>query len=331
MNTNSVMPPRVAVVIPCYRVAGQVLDVIARIGPEVGWIFAVDDACPEHSGEIIETSCRDPRVSVLHHARNRGVGGAVMTGYAAALETDAQVVVKLDGDGQMDPMLIPGLARPVLEGAADYTKGNRFYRVHDAAGMPGMRLIGNVTLSFLTKMSSGYWQLFDPTNGFTAIDRNMLAEIDLDAVAKRYFFESDLLYHLNQLRAKVVEVPMPARYRDEPSSLRPTRVWGTFLRRNLHNFARRVFYSYFLRGFSVASIELLLGIPLLLFGFVFGAVQWWQSAMDGVPATAGTVMLAALPLIIGVQFVLSWLAFDVAAEPRMPVQDLLRQQDRLVK
>lgn len=329
MNTNAVVPPRIAVVIPCYRVASQVVDVISRIGPEVGWIFAVDDACPERTGEVIEKICRDPRVTVLRHTANMGVGGAVMTGYAAALETDARVVIKLDGDGQMDPALIPGLAKPLLDGAADYAKGNRFYRIRDAGGMPAMRLVGNVLLSFLTKMSSGYWQLFDPTNGFTAIDRSMLAELDFDRIAKRYFFESDMLYHLNQLRAMVVEVPMLASYRDEPSSLRPTRVWGTFLRGNLRNFVRRVFYSYFLRGFSVASIELLLGIPLLLFGFVFGVVQWWYSATQGVPATAGTVMLAALPLILGVQFVLSWLAFDVAAEPRVPVHGLLRQQENL--
>jgi len=327
MNTNSVALPRIAVVIPCFRVANQVVEVIARIGPEVGWIIVVDDACPEHSGEVVERSCSDPRVSVLYHAENMGVGGAVMTGYAAALETGARVVVKLDGDGQMDPALIPALARPLLKGVADYTKGNRFYRVRNAAGMPAMRLVGNVLLSFLTKMSSGYWQLFDPTNGFTAIDRAVLAELERDRIAKRYFFESDLLYHLNQLRATVVEVPMLASYRDEPSSLRPARVLGPFLRGNLRNFARRVLYSYFLRGFSVASIELVIGSLLMVFGLVFGAIEWWHSVMEGAPATAGTVMLAALPLILGVQFVLSWLAFDVAAEPHIPVQGLLRRQD----
>ena len=253
-----------------------------------------------------------------------------MTGYAAALETDAQVVVKLDGDGQMDPALIPLLAEPLLEGVADYTKGNRFHRIRNVSGMPVARLAGNVVLSFFTKMSSGYWQLFDPTNGFTAIDRSVLAELDFEALAKRYFFESDLLYHLNQWRAVVVEVPMLASYGEESSSLRPVRVLGSFMRGNLRNLVRRVFYSYFLRGFSVASIELVLGTLLLAFGFVFGVVEWWGSVVNGVPATAGTVMLAALPLILGVQFVLSWLAFDVAAEPRIPMQGLLRRQCRHV-
>ena len=325
MNTKLNAQPRIAVVIPCYRVARQAVEVISRIGPEVGWIIAVDDACPEHSGDVIESSCRDPRLRVLRHEVNLGVGGAVMTGYAAALGTAAEVVVKLDGDGQMDPKLIPNLSRPLIEGRADYAKGNRFHRIRDVSGMPAVRLFGNAVLSFLTKLSSGYWQLFDPTNGFTAIHRTVLAELDLNTIAKRYFFESDILYHLNQVRAMVAELPMPSAYRDEPSSLRPARVLGPFLGGNLRNFVRRVLYSYFLRGFSVASVELSIGLLLLVFGAAFGAIHWWRSVVDGIPATAGTVMLAALPLILGVQFMLSWLAFDVAAEPRIPMQSLLRQ------
>lgn len=316
--------PRIAVVIPCFRVASQVLGVIARIGPEVGWIIAVDDACPEHTGDVIERECHDPRVRVLRHTQNQGVGGAVMTGYAAAIALPADAVVKLDGDGQMDPALIPALCAPLLAGRADYVKGNRFYHVSHTAGMPATRLLGNAALSFLSKFSSGYWQLFDPTNGFTAIHRAVLPELDFDRIARRYFFESDLLYCLNQLRAVVVEMPMLSRYADEPSSLKPLRMIGPFLRGNLRNGARRVFYSYFLRGFSVASIELVLGLALVLFGLVFGGWHWWRSLVEGVPASAGTVMLAALPLILGVQFLLSWLGFDVAAEPHQPVHVMLQ-------
>lgn len=317
--------PRIAVVIPCYRVAAKVLRVIECIGPEVGWIIAVDDACPEHSADVIEKGCRDPRVTVLRHENNQGVGGAVMTGYAFALALNAEAVVKLDGDGQMDPALIPALCAPLLRGRADYVKGNRFYRVSDVSGMPTVRLLGNAGLSFLTKLSSGYWHLFDPTNGFTAIHRTLLGELDFARIAKRYFFESDLLYHLNQLRAAVAEMPMPAKYGDEQSSLRPMRVIGLFLRGNLRNFIRRLLYSYFLRGFSAASVELLIGLPLLIFGVLFGACRWWLSATQGLPATAGTVMVAALPLILGVQFMLSWLNFDVAAEPRHPIHPALRE------
>jgi len=314
---------RIAVVIPCFRVAPHVLDVIARIGPEVGRIIAVDDACPEHSGDLIEQRCRDPRVRVLRHAENQGVGGAVMTGYRAACALGVEAVVKLDGDGQMDPALIPALCAPLLRGRADYVKGNRFYRIRHTAGMPVARLLGNAALSFLTKLSSGYWQLFDPTNGFTAIHCALLSELDYERIAKRYFFESDLLYNLNQLRAVVMEMPMASTYGDEPTSLRPLRMIAPFLRGNLRNSVRRVFYNYFLRGFSVASLELVIGTALFVFGLVFGGWHWWLSRAYAIPATAGTVMLAALPLILGAQFLLSWLGFDVAAEPRQPIHTFL--------
>ena len=315
--------PTSAVVIPCFRVGQRALDVIARIGPEVGWIFAVDDACPEHSGDLIERDCRDPRVRVLRHAENGGVGAATLTGLRAAVDTPARVIVKLDGDGQMDPALIPRLVAPILRGQADYAKGNRFHRFRDVAAMPKLRLAGNAALSFLTKLSTGYWQLFDPTNGFVAIERRVAAALPHERIARRYFFESDLLYELGQLRAKVIEMPMQAVYGDEPSSLRPLAMFGPFLRGHLRNLARRLVYSYFVRGFSPASVELLFGPLLLLFGLGFGSHAWWTSIASGEPATAGTVMLAALPILLGLQLLLSWLNFDVAAEPREPVAERL--------
>jgi glycosyltransferase involved in cell wall biosynthesis len=300
-----------------------VLGVIDRIGPEVGWIIAVDDACPEKSGDLIETQCKDPRVRVLRHEVNQGVGGAVLTGYTAALRLSADVVVKLDGDGQMNPDLIGRLAAPLLSGRADYVKGNRFHRISDVSEMPSVRLLGNAILSFLTKLSSGYWQLFDPTNGFTAIHRRLLAQLDMEKIARSYFFESDMLYNLNQLGAVVRDMPMRASYGDEVSGLRPMRMIGPFLRGNLRNLLRRLLYSYFLRGFSVASLELLIGLPLLLFGMIFGVGQWIASLISDTPATAGTVMLAALPLILGMQLVLSWLNFDIASEPQSAIHSLL--------
>jgi glycosyltransferase involved in cell wall biosynthesis len=316
---------RIAVIIPCYRVAEHVLGVIERIGPEVGWIIAVDDACPQRSGDLIEQNCRDPRVVVLRHAVNLGVGGAMATGYLAARGLPAEAVVKLDGDGQMDPKLIPMLAEPLLRGRADYVKGNRFYRLSDVSDMPPVRLFGNAVLSFLTKLSSGYWQLFDPNNGFTAIQRLLLSELYFERISKGYFFETDLLHHLNQLRAVVVEMPMRSRYADETSSLRPAKMIGPFLRGNVRNTLRRLLYGYFLRGFSAASLGLLLGLPLFLFGLVFGVWRWSATIATGVPSTAGTVMLAALPLILGTQLLLSWLNFDVAAEPRHPIHPVLAE------
>src|SRR5437899_2197211 len=119
--------PQISVVIPCYRVGKQVLDVIAGIGPECTAIFVIDDHCPEQTGRLVERCVTDPRVRVFYHEKNTGVGGAVMTGYRAALEAGADIIVKIDGDGQMDPRLIPQFVAPIARGEADYTKGNRFF------------------------------------------------------------------------------------------------------------------------------------------------------------------------------------------------------------
>lgn len=201
----------IAVVIPCYRVQETILGVIAGIGDEVSRIYCIDDACPERSGDHVTANCRDPRVIVLRHSENRGVGGAVITGYRRALADGMDIIVKIDGDGQMDPSQLPSIVAPLLLGEADYVKGNRFYAPEGLKGMPPLRLVGNASLSFMTKLSTGYWMIFDPTNGYTAIHGSILTRLPLDKIAERYFFESDLLFRLNILDAVVVDLPMPAR------------------------------------------------------------------------------------------------------------------------
>lgn len=320
--------PAIAVVIPCYKVTRHVLDVIAAIGPRCRKIYAVDDCCPDGSGAWISTHCRDPRVVVLYNEQNLGVGGAVKQGYRAALADAMDVVVKIDGDGQMDPALLDAFVDPLCDGAADYSKGNRFLELEPLKSMPGLRLVGNSLLSLVTKLSSGYWDLFDPTNGYTAIHREALQRLPLDKISNRYFFESDMLFRLNLVRAVVVDVPMPARYADEVSNLKITRVAGEFMAKHLRNLGKRILYNYYLRDMSLASIELPLGLLLLLFGLVFGSYQWVDSVRTGVAATTGTVMLSALPILTGLQFILSFLAYDIAAVPRQPLARWRRATQR---
>jgi dolichol-phosphate mannosyltransferase len=313
----------IAVVIPSYRVRVHILPLLARIGPEVVQIFVVDDACPDGTGAHVLAGCQDQRVVVLVHEENQGVGGAVMTGYQHAVAAGANVIVKLDGDGQMNPAHIQHFVAPIFQGRADYVKGNRFYNIEDVRTMPRMRLIGNAALSFMTKLSSGYWNIFDPTNGYTAISAAALCSLPLQKVNRRYFFESDMLFRLGTIQAAVLDLPMTAIYANEQSGLHVRRALLHFLGRNIGNFGKRVFYTYFLRGFSIASAELMIGLCFLLFGVVFGAQAWATSIATGLPATTGTVMLAALPVILGVQLLLSFLAFDIAAMPNRAISPLL--------
>jgi dolichol-phosphate mannosyltransferase len=312
------MRPRVAVVIPCYRVTQHILEVLGQIGSEVDHIYVVDDACPDHSGDLVSRECADPRVRVMRHQVNMGVGGAVMTGYAQAIADRADVIVKVDGDGQMDPGLIPYFIDPLLSGEADYAKGNRFYDLDAIRAMPNVRLAGNAVLSLMTKLSSGYWNLFDPTNGYTAIHADVARHLPFAKISNRYFFETDMLFRLNVLRAVVVDVPMEAKYEDEISSLRISRVVGEFLVKHMRNFLKRIFYNYYLRDLSIASIELPIGLAMLGFGLGFGSYHWTKSAHIGLSTPIGTVMLAAMPMLMGLQLVLSFINYDIASVPNRP-------------
>lgn len=309
----------IAVVIPCYKVTSHILELLSIISSEVSRIYVVDDACPVGSGRLVEAQCSDPRVKVIYHAENLGVGGAVMTGYQAAIDDGMDVIVKLDGDGQMDPALIPEFVAPILAGEADYTKGNRFYDLEKVRAMPGVRLFGNAVLSFLTKLSSGYWNLFDPTNGYTAIHAEAAKHLPFDKIAKRYFFESDMLFRLNTLRAVVMDVSMQAKYGEEVSNLKVSRIIGEFLFKHIRNFGKRIFYNYYLRDMSLASLELPLGILMLAFGIIFGGWHWYLSSFQGEPSSAGTVMLAALPALMGFQLILAFIGYDIFAVPKRPL------------
>jgi len=324
LHASMVQAPVVAVVIPCYRVTRHIADVIKRIGPECHQIYVVDDCCPDNSGDYVHKHCTDPRILILRNRSNLGVGGAVMVGYEAALKHGADILVKIDGDGQMPPELIGRFIAPITGGAADYSKGNRFYDLSNLRSMPPLRLFGNAILSFMSKFSTGYWDVFDPTNGYTAIHARVAAHLPLDRISRRYFFESDMLFRLNTLRAMVVDIPMAARYNDEVSNLKVSRVFGEFLLGHSRNFAKRIFYNYFLRDLSAASLQLVLGILLMATGTTYGLLKWFVNPGD--PATAGTVMLAALPIMLGLQLVLAFLMWDMQSAPRMPIHPRLSDQ-----
>lgn len=314
---------KIAVVIPAYKVSNHILGVLSQIGPEVSKIYVIDDSCPDGSGTIVTQSCMDDRVTVILNGANQGVGGATMVGYQAAIVDGMDIIVKIDGDGQMNPALIPQFVKPIKEGYADYTKGNRFFNLEDVLTMPKIRIFGNAILSFATKISSGYWNLFDPTNGYTAIHRDVAAYLPFQKISQRYFFETDMLFRLNTLRAVVVEVPMVAYYGSENSSLRISKILFEFIYKHSRNFLKRLIYNYYLRNMSLASIELPIGALMMLFGIIFGAYNWLLSMKTGIFTPPGTVMLSALPLLVGIQLVLAFLSYDISSVPRVSIHQRL--------
>ena len=309
----------IAVVIPAYHTADKIEAVLNELPEYLRHIIVVDDASPDKTSELVEAFAgRDKRVVLARHERNLGVGGAMQTGFNKALELGAQVIVKIDGDHQMDATYIPELVTPLLEGKADYAKGNRFRDFESLRHMPLVRRVGNLGLSFLTKAATGYWNCFDPTNGFFAIRAEILAELPLERIDHRYFFETSMLANLYLLGALILDVPMPARYRGERSSLSIWRVLFEFPAKLFVTLLRRLLLRYFLFDFSMVSVYLLTGIPLILFGLIFGSVKWIQYLNLGVPAPTGTVILPTLALILGIQILLSAIEIDMNAAPRTP-------------
>ncbi len=309
--------PRVAVIIPCYHVASYIQEVLVTIPNFVQEIYVVDDACPQESWKIAqEISVTNKRIKLIRHQINQGVGGAVISGYKAAVQSDCDIFVKIDGDGQMDPRYMHELIQPLIADQADYTKGNRFRDFKALSQMPTIRLLGNSVLSFLVKASSGYWNIMDPTNGYTAIHRRALEKLELEHLSKRYFFESNMLIELNLISATVVDVPMKASYADEHSSLQIRRVITQFPVKLIKGLFRRIFLKYFVYDFNMASIYLALGIPLVLFGTIFGIFEWVDSFVSNHPKSAGTIMVAALPIILGFQMLLQAIQIDIDKTPK---------------
>lgn len=306
---------KIAAVIPTFRVLAQIETVLKRMPEYFDMIYVVDDKCDQGSGKFVQEHIMDSRVKVLFHEVNQGVGGAVITGYKQAIIDQMDVVVKIDGDNQMDPYLAEKFILPIVNGDADYTKGNRFFNLSDVADMPKVRFFGNIALSFLTKASSGYWKIFDPTNGYTAISVKVLKMLALDKIQKRYFFESDILFRLNMISAKVLDVPMVAVYGDEVSNLKISKIFFPFLKGNLSNFSKRIFYKYFLQDFNVASVELVFGTVMSLFGILFGLYNWITNAINNIETPTGTIMISALFILVGIHLLLSFISYDVNNYP----------------
>jgi len=306
---------KIAVVIPCYKVTKQIKKVLSSIPDFVDSIIIVDDACPDNSGNIAMEIERQ-NMYLIKHEKNRGVGGAVISGFKKALALKCDIIIKLDGDGQMDPNNIPSLIQPILDNRADYTKGNRFNDFEALKSMPKIRLFGNSILSFITKAASGYWNIMDPTNGYCAISQHSLSKLNLDKIDNRYFFETDMLINLSLINMVVEDVPLSAIYGDETSNMNIKKILLNFPVKILKGLAKRIFYKYYIYDFNMASIYFLISIPLILFGLFFGGYIWIIGNLENTANNAGTIMVAALPIILGTQFLLQAISIDINSIPK---------------
>ena len=319
----------VAVVIPCYQVEDQIRTVIESLPEWVTYIVAVNDASTDRTAEILRSlEVEEPRLKVLQHEVNQGVGGAMITGFKEALRIKADFIIKMDGDEQMRADDLGGLLAPLLDGRADFAKGNRFRNPYELARMPRVRLVGNIILTFLTKAASGCWHVVDVQNGFIAVTREVLAAIPLDRLERDYCFENSLLAHAATQSAAIIDVPIPAVYGNEVSNLKISRVLVTFPPKLVYLLFARLLMRHVVHDLSTVAIYVSAGIPLLLFGVTFGGINWWRSSVTGVPATTGTVVLALLTFLLGFILLLQAIDHDIrsAPRPRSPLREITDQQ-----
>lgn len=311
---------KICIVIPCYKVKDQIMDVLLKIPfDKIDLIYLVDDACPLQSLNIVKKNLnlfQSNKIVIIKNNINLGVGGAMKKGYQQAIKDNMDIAIKVDGDDQMDLNYLDQLIKPILLKDCDYTKGNRFYSVENLKNMPGIRIFGNAVLTFLAKFSSGYWSISDPTNGYTAISVNILKLLPFDKISNRYFFENDILFRLNTIRAKVNDIPMKSVYKNEVSNLKVSKIIFEFLFKLLKNFLKRIFYNYYLRNINIGSFTLPLSIVLLYNGLVNGYLRWSDALDTNLPTPTGTIMIYILSIVLGTQFFLNFLDNDIRLEPK---------------
>jgi glycosyltransferase involved in cell wall biosynthesis len=302
---------RVAVVVPAHDEEALIGETLATIPELVDRIYVVDD----HSGDDTAERARqagDPRVEVIAHERNRGVGAAIVTGYRRALEESIDVTAVMAADGQMDADDLETLAAAVARGEVDYAKANRLFTGQAWELMPRHRYLGNAVLSMLTKIASGYWHVADSQSGFTAISRRLLEQLDLDRIYPRYGFPNDMLVHLNVWNARVRDFPSKPIYNvGERSGIRLGRVIPSIAWLLFKGFFWRLREKYVIRDFHPLVFFYFLGIVMTTLGLALGTWIAVERIFFGGDITAGTATLIALLLISGTQFTLFAMWFDM--------------------
>lgn len=261
----------IGVVVPAYNEEDLIAATLDGIPGYVDRIYVVDDASGDGTGDVIRGRQKsDHRILCLGHRENRGVGGAIATGYRAALSDGMEVIAVMAGDNQMDPGELSRLLDPVVEGKADYSKGNRLTGKESRRGMSGWRYLGNSILTVLTKIGSGYWELNDPQNGYTAVSRRVLERIVPEIIYPGYGYCNDLLVKMNVAGFRVVDIPMPARYGGEKSKIRYYRYIPRVSWLLLKGFCWRLRMMYGLSGFKPIVLFYFVGVILALVGLLDG-------------------------------------------------------------
>lgn len=310
---------KIAVVIPYYNAARHIADVVRKLPDYVDAIIVVNDKSPDElpKNAINISKNINTELFIIECECNLGVGGATKKGFQFAVENEFDIVIKVDADDQMDTFYLEEMILPIVANKAQVAKGNRFKRTKELKKMPLARRIGNLGISFLAKLATGYWNNFDPTNGFLAIKTSVLKDIDFENLSNRYFFETSLLSELYFNGIRIKDISMPAIYAGEKSSMSVWKMPFIFSYNLFKLLIKRILKTYFLYDFNIGSVYLIFGKILFLFGLIFGGSNWYHYAQINLPTPTGTIMIATISLILGFQLLLQFIQYDIFNAPKV--------------
>lgn len=303
---------KIGVVVPAFNEEVLLSETIKGIPEYVSRIYIVDDCSSDRTPEVVK-NLTDPRVISLRHEVNMGAGKSVIDGYKMALEDKMDIVVVMDGDNQMDPAQMPRLLMPIIEGKADYTKGNRLITKEAREGMSAWRFFGNTLLSLLTKIGSGYWDLMDPQNGYAAASRKALETIDLDSVYTYYGYVNDILIKLNAYGMRVNDVVIPARYGNEKSSINYRKYVLKVSPMLFSGFLWRLKTKYVLLSFHPLVFFYVASMALLPSGLIFDFWILVQKLMRN-PVSPNYPLLGVFMTLMGIQLLFFAMFFDMQSD-----------------
>lgn len=300
---------RIGVIVPAYNEEKLIKPTVEGIPQYVERIYVINDASTDDTAKVIET-LNDPRVFVTTHETNKGVGAALIDGYKTALRDDMDVVAVMAGDDQMNPDQLYKLLIPIIEGRADYTKGNRLMDIEYHIGMSRWRKVGNAVLTILTKIGSGYWRIMDPQNGYTAISKEALIGIGLDEVYTYYGYCNHMLVRLNTFGFRTMDITMPSRYGEEKSTIKYSPYMVKVSAMLFRSFLWRLKTKYIVMSFHPLVLFYLLSMFLIPFGMVF-SLSIVIAILSGIVVHMNYVLLDVLILLSGMQFLLFAMLFDM--------------------
>ncbi|WP_094227391.1 glycosyltransferase family 2 protein [Methanolobus psychrotolerans] len=301
---------RIGVVVPAYNEEKLIKVTVNGIPEYVDRIYVINDCSTDSTAEVLE-SIDDPRLHIITHAVNQGVGAAILHGYQNALKENMDLIAVMGGDNQMNPMQLPNLLMPIIEGKADYTKGNRLLSEEFRVGMSKWRAFGNGLLTMITKISSGYWHIMDPQNGYTAISKKALSNMDLHNLYTYYGYCNDMLVKLNTFGFRTLDITMPARYGQERSSIKYSKYMGRVSIMLFRKFLWRLKTKYMVLSFHPLVLFYIFGMILVPLGVLLGGYILAAKLLLGWTVSTNLPLLDAVFLITGIQFTLFAMLFDM--------------------